>query len=296
MKREQAVTRIISYAILLVTTSVMMYPVLYMLLGVFTTQERFLETVLLPLPNTLNLDMFARALRVGYLRAYGVTALLVIYHCLVSAVVSLLAGYVFSKLRFAGRDTIFLLFLSGMVMPAILMMIPSYLMHARFPLVGGNSLVGLGGHGFINEPAIYFINGLVPIFAIFLVKQSYDMLPREYEDAAKLDGAGVLTLIFRLYLPMLWPPLVAVIIVTAFAQWNQYLWPLMTMGGRPQWQPIALAANNLPGLEPTELGTFNIHYPATLMRAFLVSWPPAVLYLLLQRFFVQGLTGTGLKG
>jgi multiple sugar transport system permease protein len=105
----------------------------------------------------------------------------------------------------------------------------------------------------------------------------------------------VLTLIFRLYLPMLWPPLVAVIIVTAFAQWNQYLWPLMTMGGKPKWQPIALAANNLPGLEPTELGSFNIHSPATLMRAFLVSWPPAVLYLLLQRFFVQGLAGTGLK-
>jgi multiple sugar transport system permease protein len=296
IKRQQRIIHIISYIVLVLTTATIVYPVLYMVLGAFTTQDRFLESVLFPLPNTLNLDLFAKAFRVGMGNAYRVTLTLVGYHCVVTVLVSLLAGYVFSKLRFKGRDVVFSFFLAGMVMPQILMMIPAYLLHARFPLVGGNNLLGVGGSGFINKPSIYFISGLVPIFAIFLIKQSYDMLPREYEEAALMDGAGFLTIIFRIYVPMLKPAIVAIVVVTAFNWWNQYLWPLMTMGGRSDWHPVALAANNLPSLVEADLGTFNVHYPSTLLKAFLVSFPPAALYLILQRYFVQGLASSGIKG
>ena len=85
----------------------------------------------------------------------------------------------------------------------------------------------------------FVIGGWVPVFAIFLLKQSFDMLPREYEDAAKMDGAGMFTIIFRVYGPLLKPPIVALIILTFLGIWNDYIWPMYTVSGHPELYPIA---------------------------------------------------------
>ena len=82
-------------------------------------------------------------------------------------------------------------------------------MMAWWPNTGGNNWLGQGGHGLIEDWRVLFIGGWVPPFAIFIFKQSFDMLPTEYEDAAKMDGAGIFTIIFRVYGPLLKPPIVA---------------------------------------------------------------------------------------
>jgi multiple sugar transport system permease protein len=208
--------------------------------------------------------------------------------------VGLIGGYIFSKMRFPGKNKVFLLFLSGMVMPGILMLVPMYLLMAWFPLAGGNNILGQGGHGFIGEWPVLFVYGWVPPFAIFLLKQSYDMLPTEYEDAAKIDGAGMFTIIFRVYGPLLAPPIVALIIVTFLGVWNDYLWPSMTIAGHPDYYPIAYRIQWVILSDWSPVGTTD--YPAVMVRTFLATWPPAVVYFLLQRYFVQGLVASGLKG
>ncbi len=296
MKQRAVVTKTLSYIFLIISSFIMIYPVLFMALGTFTTNRRFLEAVFLPIPNTLNAEMFVRAWGAGAGEAYVFTLIRVAFYVIVTVLVGLIGGYIFSKMQFPGKNRVFLLFLSGMVMPGILMIVPAFLMMAWWPLAGGNNWLGQGGTGWIGKWQVLFIGGWVPVFAIFLLKQSFDMLPTEYEDAAKIDGAGLFTIIFQVYGPLLKPPIVVLIIFTFLGNWNDYLWPSLTVAGHPNLYPIALRMQSiiLSDFSPTPMGTTN--FPAEMLRAFMATWPPAAVYFLLQRYFVQGLVGSGLKG
>ncbi len=296
MKKRKNLIKALSYIFLSVSSFIMIYPVLFMALGSFTTNDRFLDATLLPIPNTLNIALFQRAFNAGVWDAYVFTLARVIFYLGVNLFVGLVGGYIFSKLRFPGKNRVFLLFLSGMVMPGILMLVPMYLMMAWFPLVGGNNILGQGGHGLIGDWPVLFIYGWVPPFAIFLLKQSFDMLPTEYEDAAKMDGAGFFTIIFQVYGPLLKPPVVALTIVTFLGVWNDYLWPSLTIAGHPQWYPIAYRIQSVILSDGTWSPVGTTDYPSVMVRTFLATWPPALVYFLLQRYFVQGLVASGLKG
>ena len=295
MRQQRIIGRIFSYTFLTLSSFVMVYPVLYMVLGTFTDNNRFLDATFLPIPNTLNTDLFYRALTYGIGDSYIFTLYRCLWYIFVTLGVGLIAGYIFSKLRFPGRNRVFLLFLSGMVMPGVLMLVPSYLLMAWFPLAGGNNILGQGGHGFIQNWPVLFVGGWVPVFAIFLLKQSYDMLPTEYEDAAKMDGAGLFTIIFRVYGPLLKPPIVALIIVTFIGTWNDYLWPALTVSGVNAYWPIAYRIQYVV-LTSAPLGVGITNYPEQMLKTFMATWPPAVVYFSLQRYFVQGMAMSGLKG
>jgi multiple sugar transport system permease protein len=283
---RRLVGKTLSYTFLITSSFLMIYPVLFLVLGAFTTSERFLEAGLLPIPNTLNLRGVARAW-LAVQDAYLVTLVRVGFYMVVTLLVGLIGGYIFSKMRFPGRDKAFLLLLSGLVMPAVLMILPQYILMARFPLAGGNDIWGQGGHGFAGEWPVLFMYGWVPPFAIFLLKQNFDMLPTDYEDAAKIDGAGLFTIIFRVYGPLLKPSIAALIIVTFLGVWNDYLWPSLTIAGNRDWYPVSYKIGGLVG----DSGS-----PGTFMRILMVFWPPALVYFLLQRYFVQGLVASGIKG
>jgi multiple sugar transport system permease protein len=278
--------RLFTYSFLTIASLLIIYPVLYLVLGAFTTPERFFEAALLPIPNTLTLGALARlwdALRGAYL----VTLVRVAFYIVVTLAVGVLGGYFFSRVRFPGRDLAFLLLLSGLVMPSILMIVPNFIQMARWPLAGGNDLWGQGDHGFIGEWPVLFLYGWVPPFAIFLLKQTFDMLPIDYEEAARIDGAGLFTLLFRVYGPMLTPALAALAIVTFLGVWNDYLWPSLTIYGNPTWYPISFRVAGIGSGRAS---------PGAFLLIMFALWPPALVYLVLQRYFVQGLVASGLKG
>jgi multiple sugar transport system permease protein len=294
MRQRQFITRTLVYVVLIITSGIMFYPLLFMLLGAFTTPQAFIDSVVLPIPNTLNIDLFVGAFNSGIGSAYVNTLLRAGFYIIVTLVSGLIGGYIFSKLEFPGKNRVFLLFLSGLVMPGVLMLVPTYLMMAWWPNVGGNNWLGQGGHGFINDIRVLYIGGWVPPFAIFILKQSFDMLPTEYQDAAKMDGAGIWTIIFQVYGPLLKPPLVALTILTFLGIWGDYLWPAYTISGLDKYYPIMLRMQQVILSDYSPVGVIN--YPAVFVKAFLAMWPPAAVYFLLQRYFVQGLVGSGLKG
>jgi multiple sugar transport system permease protein len=293
MKRRAARVKVMSYALLLTTSFVMVYPVLFMALGSFSTNDQFADAIILALPNTLNIEMLIRALNGGVGQAYGFTLARCAFYISLNLSGGVIGGYIFSKLRFPGKRPVFLLLLSGMVMPAIVMIVPMFLMMARFPLAGGNDILGQGGHGFIGDWPVLFAYGWVSPLAIFLLKQSFDMLPTAYEDAAKMDGAGLFTILFRVYGPLLKAPIIALTTITFVTVWNDYLWPNLTIYGHPQWYPITMRIQTVNLRFWSATGATD--YPAILMSTFLASWPPVVLYLVLQRYFVSGLVASGLQ-
>jgi multiple sugar transport system permease protein len=288
MKKRRLAFKIALYTVLTISTFVMVYPVLFMLLGTFTTNARFEQTLFLPIPNALNLKFFQDIWEGGIQQAYLVTVSRALFYVIMNLVSGLFAGYIFSKLHFRGRNRLFLLFLSGMIMPAVLLLVPDFILMARFPFAGGNNWLGQGGHGFFNEWPALILYGWVSPFAIFLLKQSYDMLPDEYEEAAKMDGAGLFTIIFRVYGPLLKPPIVALIILTFVGIWNDFLWPVQAVISRFDLYPIAVRLQWVAGV--------SRFYPSLLASILMAIWPPALLYLALQRYFVQGLLASGLKG
>jgi len=295
VRRQQRFLKIASYIFLGITGFIMIYPVLFMALGTFTTNDQFLESSILPIPNTTNIDYFKAYFAAGFWTSYLFTLERAVFYIIIVIVAGLIGGYILSKMHFPGKNKVFLLLLAGMVMPGFVMIVPSYLMMAKFPLAGGNSILGQGGHGFIGNWPVLFVIGWVPIFAIFLLKQSFDMLPNEYEDAAKMDGAGMFTIIFRVYAPLLKPPIVVLVVLTFLGNWNDYLWPALTIAGRPEYftVPVAFQYITVQEYSPT-LGVYN--FPLQLVKAFLATWPPALVYFLLQRYFVTGMVASGLKG
>lgn len=286
------------YAFLILTCAIMLFPLIYIFLGSFTTFEEYiLTTTLVPTPTSLNTTAYEDVwpFLVGPLIS---TVFRVTWYVCLGLIVSLFGGYVFSRLDFPGKNFWFMFFLSGLLLPPILMSLPHYMMVARFPLAGGNSILGVGGSGFINEFPSLIVLGMVDVFAMFLVKQSFDMLPREYEEAAKLDGAGFFTIIFRVYAPLLRPALVAVVVIIFVVIWNDYFMPQLLVGGNSDVRPIAVAAR-LVGQELIRMrgsvGTDTL-YPQLFAATVIASMPPLVVYLLLQRYFIQGIASSGLKG
>jgi multiple sugar transport system permease protein len=286
LNTRQLLWRALTYVFLTVSSFIMIYPILFVVLGAFTTDLRFSETNFLPIPNVWRWERLGRALD-EVSKAYWVTLLRVGFYIAVNTVISVIGGYVFSKLRFPGRNKVFLLMLMGMVMPAILMVVPQFIQMARWPLAGGNDWLGQGGHGLINDWRILFAYGWVPPFGIFLLKQTFDMLPTDYEEAAKLEGAGLYAIITQVYGPLLKPALAALIIFTFLVIWNDYLWPNLTIYGDSDWYPIAFQVVENTRARPS---------PTTFLRLLMALWPPVLVYFRLQRYFVQGLVATGIKG
>ncbi len=186
-----------------------------------------------------------------------------------------LAGYAFARLRFRGRNTLFALFLLQLMLAPPILIVPNM-----------TTLVAL--HLYDTLPGV-----MVPYFAsafgVFLMRQTFRTLPREYEEAALVDGASRLTIIFRVLLPLARPGLVAFAIVSVSSHWNEFLWPLMaTSSPSNQVLTVGLASFTSGAEAGSEWGVIAA-------GTFLVAAPLLVIFLLFQRHFVSSFTFSGIK-
>lgn len=294
---RQRLSRFLLY-IFLVTTSLMMaYPLLFAFVAGFTSTEEYYQSTWFPAPTELHFDKWTAFLSRGDLWLWLFNTLIrVAWYIVVPATISVLCGYVFTVPHFKGRDTVFMLMLASMMVPGIVYLLPTFIMLARWPLVGGNDIYGQGGHGFINTWGALLIPGLINAFYIFLMRQSFQGIPRDYEEAARVDGANTLQIIWQIYVPLLRPALIVLVIFQFVAIWNDYLNPLVFAGGNEDIAPIALGAQRFIFSTSQNTRAGMIDYPTMFAVATIVTLPVVILFLLLQRYFVQGVAGFGLKG
>lgn len=179
-----------------------------------------------------------------------------------------LAGYAFARLRFPGRDTIFYIYLGSLMVPHQVTLIPSFLILRWLRL--------LDTFGALIVP---FLAGP---FAAFMMRQAFLEVPQSLEDAARIDGCSRFQVLFRVFLPLVRPSLVALAILIFLWQWNSLLWPLiMTQSPAMRTLPVGLASLK------TELGP---DWPLLLAANTLAALPMLLLFLLAQRTFIRGLT------
>ncbi|MBT2117719.1 carbohydrate ABC transporter permease [Dyella sp. LX-66] len=193
---------------------------------------------------------------------------------LLSLAFNLMAGYAFAKLRFAGRERLFQMLLGGLVIPAQVAMLPLFLL--------------LKYLGLVNSYAAVVMPAMATIFGIFLVRQYARGIPDDLLEAARIDGAGELRIFVQIVLPLLKPIMVTLAIFTFLTAWNDFMWPLIALTGQEHYTlPIALASLSREHVQDSEL----------MMAGSVVTvLPVLVLFLALQRYYLQGLLLGSVKG
>ncbi|MFC5402142.1 carbohydrate ABC transporter permease [Cohnella soli] len=285
------------FGVLFLGSLIMFYPFLFQILASVGTQKDYYSTLIVPLPTEWHFERYTQAFRNPQMYKLFINTLLrAAWFISMTGLIAIVVGYVFSKLRFKGRNAVFLMLLTLMMIPSTVTLIPTYLLFARWPLAGGNNWLGQGGHGMIDSWGSLLVGGLfgyITLYCLFLMKQMLDSLPYEYEEAARVDGAGVFRRIFRIYLPMVIPILVAGTIITFVAIWSDYLWPLVAINSLDK----QMIATGVTLLLSRQFATGQApDYPVIFAISTVAMIPPIVVYLWLQKYFVQGFAMVGVKG
>jgi multiple sugar transport system permease protein len=189
-----------------------------------------------------------------------------------------LAGYAFARLRFPGRDILFIGVLATLMIPDQMRVVPVY------NLLLNLGLVGRGIGAYFGIILILVISGT----SIFLMRQYFLSIPRDLEEAARIDGAGYLQTFWRVILPLATPALAAVAILQFQGTWNGFFWPLILLRDRSQWT-LPLGLSQFQDLYQTQ-------WAPLMAVVVLATLPILVLYVFFQRYFVEGIAASGVKG
>jgi multiple sugar transport system permease protein len=206
-----------------------------------------------------------------YARVFLNTAIVASCVMLGQVLTSAAAGYAFARMKFAGRDGIFAMVVVLLAIPAFLLLIPRYLLISTL--------------GWVDTYPGLISTELVSVWGILLMRQSFLMLPRDVEDAARLDGAGEWTLFWRVTLPLARPSVAALAVLAFMDQWRNFLWPLVVTRSREMYvAEVALADFHT---------TYAGNWPYQMAAAVLVTLPVLVICLLAQRSVLHGVRTTG---
>jgi multiple sugar transport system permease protein len=185
-----------------------------------------------------------------------------------------LSAFAFARLKFRGRNITFGLFLSILMVPTQLYIIPQYQIMESL--------------GWLNSLKALIVPGLFSAFGVFLLRQFFLALPRELEDAARIDGCNPFQIYWYVMLPLVRPGLVALGVLTAIWSWNDLLWPLI-VNTDPDKMPLSAGLASLQGERLTD-------FPVLMAGALLASLPMIALFVILQRHFIASIATTGMKG
>jgi multiple sugar transport system permease protein len=185
-----------------------------------------------------------------------------------------MAAYAFARLRFPGRNVLFGVLLSVLMVPPQLFIIPQYQIMADL--------------GWLNSLQALVVPGLFSAFGVFLLRQFFLGLPKELEEAAAIDGAGPVRIYWSIVLPLARPGLVALSLLVLLWSWNDLFWPLV-VNTDPGKMTLSAGLASLQG-------QFQTDYPVLMAGALLASLPIIAIFTVLQRQFIQGIATSGIKG
>ena len=241
------------------------------------------------IPRQVILDNFREVfLQADWPRYFFNSTLVTILTSLISASINSIAGYSFARLRFKGRDTLLIFSMIGLMIPPQATIIPVFFILKNFPLAGGNDIFGNGCTGFINTYFGLMAPYLAGSFGVLLFRQYFLNFPQSLDDAAKIDGLSRFKSFIRIYTPLSKPVFVSLIILKATQTWNDYTWPLIiTNSVNMRTVQIALVIFK---------SDLEIKWNYLMAATLVIMIPLVILFLFVQRFFIEGITTTGMKG
>lgn len=263
-----------AYVLLVFSSALVLGPLALSVLTSLRSPADLALRGVLQIPQALTtqnyVDLFAAG--PGFRGALGTTLLVTLVIVVTQVTVSILAAYGFARIRFPGRDVLFWLFLSTLMVPAIVTMIPLYLMFAKAHLI--NTFWGIALPSMFASP-----------YAVFLLRQHFLRVPRDVLDAARIDGAGHGRLLWTIVVPLSRPIITTLVVITVVAHWNAFLWPLIVTNGS-DWQLLTVATASLQS-------QYSANWTLVTAATTLSLLPLIVLFIVFQRHVTDSLAIQG---
>lgn len=277
------------YLLLAAAAAVCVLPFFWMVTSAFKSAADMAHFPPTWLPSHLTLANFTAAFQTGDFGRQLLNSL--IYaggSTLANLVFCSLAGYAFARMTFPGQRWIFGLIIALIMVPAQSQLIPVFIILRHIPLAGGNDFLGDGGTGLLNTYAGLVMPTAATPFGILLMRQFFRGLPRDYDEAARIDGASTWVVFSRIILPLSRPAMAALGIITFQTAWNDFVWPLIITSDSSM-------TNLQLGLQLYQ-SSHDAQQQILMAASVLNVLPMIVVFLVGQRYFVGGLNVSGLKG
>ncbi|PTE10585.1 carbohydrate ABC transporter permease [Mesorhizobium helmanticense] len=254
------------------------FPLVWMVLSSLKTPAETMQVPPVWIPRAPNLEAYEKVsgvINVG--RSMWNSLLIASITTAGILVTSMMAGYAFAKYSFPGRSLLFSVLIATMFLPPIVTLIPLYRLVGSIGL--NASLAGI------------IVPNLANAFGIFLMRQFISGVPDDLIDAARMDGASELLILFKIVAPSVAPAIAALALFAFVYHWNSYLWPLTVLQGNADDYPIVISLSRLLSYNRGAVNTGLVMAGATL-----AVLPPLILFVFLQRFFVDSIVGSAIKG
>lgn len=269
---------VLQYIVALALTLVMLFPIFWMIISSLKTSTELLLPVPTLWPREFQWYNFASVLqRAPFLRYLFNTLISTFFIMLGELVFGVLAAYGFSKGKFRGQNFLFLLVLGALMVPIQVTFVPIYVMMSRL--------------GWINSYPGLIVPGLISAFFIFMLRQAFMAVDDSYLEAGRIDGLGRIGLIFHVLGPMSAPTLITVSIISFINGWNSYFWPKM-IATQDQYRTVAVGVVRL---RQTFAGMEVANYNEIMAGAVMAIIPIVILFLVLQRYIMAGMSRAAMK-
>jgi multiple sugar transport system permease protein len=275
---RQLLSTILWYAILGVLTVVFLAPLLWMLSTSFKTRPGSTEWPLTWIPHEFSTTgystIFNTTTQTPVLRWFLNSVIAASGHTVLVLATASLAGYALARMRFPGRNFAFALIVGTLFIPQFVFLMPNYLIVDYF--------------GWLDTLLAVAIPGAAGAFGVFFLRQFFQSLPKELEEAALIDGANRFQIFLRIILPLSKPPLATLAVLSFLQNWNDFLWPVYVL--------ISPGSQTLPPGLATLNAAYNTNYPVIMAGGVVASVPVLIMFFIAQRYIIEGVSRSGLKG
>jgi len=269
---------VMAYAALLALTGVFVIPLLWMVTTSFKTNPDATTLPLSILPREFSVEGYREVLtsttEYPVHRWFLNSLIAATGHAALVLVVASLAAYPLARMSFRGKRIIFATIITTLFIPGFIFLVPNYLIVDSF--------------GWLDTFWAIIVPGAAGAFGVFFLRQFFLAIPRELEEAALIDGANRLQIFLRIILPLSKPALATLALLSFLANWNDFLWPIYVLFS-PEKRTLP------PGLATLQ-GTYLTDYPVLMAGAMIAAVPVLILFLVTQKYIIEGVARTGLKG
>lgn len=275
MKRKDTLTKTIIHIILILVSVTMLVPFVWMVLTSFKSiAETTSVNPFVLLPNVWRTDSFKAVLdNMDFLVLYKNTLLLIFFRVLCAVLTATMAGYAFGRLNFKGKNFCFSLVLLQMMVPMQIFIIPQYLMVSKM--------------GMLNTIFALVFPGTITAFGTFLLRQGYRSLPKDLEDAARLDGCNIGQTFFYIMAPLTRSSMVALGIFTTVFAFKDLMWPMIVNTDKN----MLVLSSALAKMQ----GQYVSKFPELMAASLIACIPMIVIYIIFQKQFIEGIATSGSK-
>ncbi len=272
LKKSSAV---VIHALLILGLGITVFPFIWMVLTSFKTKGESIQVPPVILPSHFDFNSYTSVMQaIPFKEVYLNTIFSTIVTVLAQVLICSMAAYAFGRLHFPGRDVLFVIVLSVLMVPGQIFLVPQYLIIQKL--------------GLLNTLPALFLPNLFSAYGTFLLRQFFMSLPKEMEEAAILDGCNQFQIFYKVMLPLIHAGLISLVIFTAKFAWNDFMWP-MIVNTSPKMMILGPALASLQG-------QYTNDFPGQMAGSVMAVIPMIVLFFVFQKQFIEGVSHVGVKG